>query len=90
VSTNPSKIKEHTPDPSSREPLRQPAVWAALVTALLAVVAAFGLDIPVDARVALVGLAGTVGPLAVWYVGRRKAWSGATVAEQLTKPADQP
>lgn len=84
-----SKARTFTPDPDSREPLRAPATWTALAGALLAVLVGFGVPIPKEAAAALVGLAAVAGPLAVWAWGRRRAWSGATVADMVTRPEDR-
>lgn len=75
-------MSEHTPDPQDREPLAKPATWTALVGALVATAAGFGLPIPDRAATGLVSLAAVAGPLAVWAWGRRRAWSGATVADR--------
>lgn len=79
-------MSEHIPDPESREPLAKPATWTALAAAVVAVAVGFGLDIPEPAQASLIGLAAVAGPLAVWVWGRRRAWSGATVADLVTRP----
>lgn len=82
-----SQVNEYVPDPNDTEPLRRPATWTAIATAVIGLVAAFGLDLPPRAAAAALILAGTVGPLLVWRWGRRRAWSGATVADMRTRPA---
>lgn len=79
-------MSEHVPNPEDREPLRRPATWTALAGALVAVLVGFGLPIPDEAAAALIGLAAVAGPLAVWVWGRRRAWSGASVADVVTRP----
>jgi hypothetical protein len=75
-------MSEHVPDPTSHEPLRQPALWTSLATAVIGVAVGYGLPVPDDARPGIIALAATVGPLLVWWWGRRRAWSGATVADR--------
>lgn len=75
-------MSEHTPDPQDREPLAKPATWTALISAVVATLAGFGLPISDEAATGLVSLAAVAGPLLVWAWGRRRAWSGATVAAQ--------
>lgn len=57
---------------SSGEPLAPLATVAAAVSALLALLAAFGLPLTPEQTAAILGVVGTVGPLVVWWLGRRK------------------
>lgn len=75
-------MSEHTPNPADREPLARPATWTALVAAVVATLAGFGLPVPEQVASGLVGLAAVAGPLVVWRWGRRRAWSGASVADR--------
>lgn len=79
-------MSEHVPNPEDREPLRRPATWTALATAVVTIVAGYGLPVPDDARPGIIALAAVAGPLAVWAWGRRRAWSGASVADVVTRP----
>jgi hypothetical protein len=81
-------MSEYTPDPESREPLAKPATWTALATAAVGVAVGYGLPVPDDARPGIIALAATAGPLLVWAWGRRRAWSGATVA-RIVRAAGQ-
>lgn len=83
-------MSEYVPNPEDREPLRRPATWTALATVLVTTLVGFGLPIPEQAATGIVGLAAIAGPIVVWYWGRRRAWSGATVADVLTRPERQP
>jgi hypothetical protein len=78
------------PDPGSREPLLSRAVIVAAVGALLGLAAAFGLDLSEAQRESITVVAVVGAPLVAAVWARRHVWSGAAVAEQLTKPADQP
>lgn len=79
-------MSEFVPDPDDREPLRRPALWTALATAGVGVLVGYGVPIPDDTRPGLITLVTLVGPLVVWAWGRRRAWSGATVADLATRP----
>jgi hypothetical protein len=79
-----------TPDPGSREPLLSRAVIVAVVGAALGLAAAFGLELSAGQQEAITVVAVVGAPLAAAVWARRHVWSGASVAEQLTKPADQP
>lgn len=82
-------MSEHVPDPEDREPLRRPATWTALATAVVTVAAGYGLPVPDDARPGLIAAVAVLGPIVVWYWGRRRAWSGASVADIATRPERQ-
>jgi hypothetical protein len=84
-------MSEHVPDPTSHEPLALPATWTSLATAVIGVAVGYGLPVPDDARPGIIALAATVGPLLVWWWGRRRSWSGATVADRdrLRRPEQE-
>jgi hypothetical protein len=77
------------PDPESREPLAKPALWTAAATFAVDVVVGYGLPVPDRAAIGIIGLVTLAGPLLVWWWGRRRAWSGATVADMVTRPAER-
>lgn len=54
-------------------------------TAVLALVAAFGLNLSEDQRTAILGVVAVVAPLAVALIGRSRVYSPATVARLLAR-----
>jgi hypothetical protein len=87
-----TKISEYVPDPTSREPLRAPAVWTAAAVAVVDILVGYAVPVPDRAAVGIIALVTTLGPLVVWAWGRRRAWSGATVADRdrLRQPEQDP
>lgn len=83
-------MSEYVPDPEDREPLRRPALWTAAAVAAVDIAVGYGLPIPDKAALGIISLVTTVGPLLVWAWGRRRAWSGASVADIATRPERRP
>ena len=81
-------MSDHVPDPDSREPLLNRAGVTALAGAVVALVSSFGLDLSETQQGALTTILVVVLPVALAAWARRKTWSGATVADLLTKPRD--
>jgi hypothetical protein len=84
-----TEISEHVPDPDSREPLAKPALWTAVGTGVVDILIGYAVPIPDRAAVGIIVLVTTLGPLLVWAWGRRRAWSGASVADLATRPAQR-
>lgn len=78
---NPIKIKSQ-PDPDSREPVLSRAAVTALAGAVVAAVVSFGLPLSEAQQASLTTLLVAVAPVAAALWARRKAWSGASVAER--------
>lgn len=73
-------MTQPTPTPPA-EPLWSVGGITAAVTALLALVTAFGLDLTAEQQTAILGVAAVLAPLAVTLVGRARVFSPATVAK---------
>lgn len=73
-----------TPTPPPSEPLWSVGGITAAVTAVLALVTAFGLPLTDAQQAAILGVAAVAAPLVVALVGRGKVFSPATVA-RLTR-----
>ena len=77
-----------TPDPgASKEPLINVGMVVAAGTALLATVAAFGLDMSDKQTGAVLTLLGVLAPLIVVLLGRLKVFSPATVRKMVVDAA---
>lgn len=70
------------PDPTDREPVLRPAVIVAVVGAVLALAVSLGLDLDGGQQAAVMAVVTAGAPLLAGWLGRRKAWSGASVAER--------
>lgn len=68
-----------TPRPDSSEPLWSVGGVTAAVTAVLAVVTAFGLPLTDAQQAAILGLVAVVAPLVVALIGRTRVYAPATV-----------
>lgn len=75
----------YDPDPDSTEPVLSAGVITTAVTAALALLVAFGLELTDEQRTAILGAAAVVAPLVAAWWGRRKAYSPATVAKLLRR-----
>jgi hypothetical protein len=74
------------PDPTKdqpTEPLRAVALTMAAATAVTTLLVAFGVHLTHEQSAAVVGAVGALGALGVWWWGRRKVYSPATVARLL-------
>lgn len=65
------------------EPARIVGTLGAVVSALLVLLAAFGLDVTADQQAAILGLVAVAAPIAVGFLIRGKVYAPATV-ERLT------
>lgn len=74
------------PDPSSREPLISVGTITAVVTAILALLVAFGLNLSDDQQAAVLGFIAVAAPVAVALAARGKVYAPATVAQMLRDP----
>lgn len=72
-----------------KEPVVTVSTLTAVVAAVLALIAAFGVDLTQAQTVAILGLDAVLAPLVVGFVARRWAYSPATVRTILTKAADE-
>ncbi len=70
---------------SATEPLFTVGSITALVTAVLALVVAFGLPVSDDQQTAILGVVAVAAPLVVAAVGRGRVWSPATVARLMER-----
>ncbi|MGX4657115.1 hypothetical protein ACWCHM_26200 [Micromonospora sp. SCSIO 07396] len=68
---------------SATEPLVTVGVVTAAVTAVLALLTAFGLPVSDEQQTAILGVVAVVAPLVVMAVGRSRVWSPATVARLM-------
>ena len=75
----------YQPDETSEQPLLTVGTITAAGTAVLALVAAFGLDLSDDQQAAVLGVLGVVAPFIVALWGRRKVYAPATVARLLRR-----
>lgn len=82
-------MREHVPDPESREPLLSRATIVAVVGAAVTLAVSFGLPLSDAQQIALTALAAAVAPLVAGWWARRRVWSGATVADLVTRPEKQ-
>jgi hypothetical protein len=69
-----------SPDSAPSEPLITVGAITAGVTAVLALLVAFGLSLSADQQAAILGVVAVVAPLVVSLVGRGRVWSPASVA----------
>lgn len=76
MSTDPSTQSTTT----TGEPLAPVAIVSAVVSAVIALLTAFGLDLSAEQVAAIMGLVAALGALAVWLVGRRKTVPTGNVA----------
>lgn len=76
-----------TPAPTSgaQEPLFTVGSITAGVTALIALVTAFGLDLSDRQQTAILGVVAVLAPLVVSLVGRGRVYAPATVARLLAR-----
>ncbi|MFE7869776.1 hypothetical protein ACFUYE_05425 [Micromonospora humida] len=74
-----------SPESAPTEPLVTVGVVTAAVTAVLALLTAFGLPVSDDQQTAILGLVAVVAPLVVMAVGRSRVWSPATVARLMER-----
>lgn len=81
--TSPAHRAEDTTTPG--EPLAPLAAVSAAVAAILALLAAFGLPLTPDQTAAVLGVVGTVGPLVVWLLGRRRVVPTDNVVAMVAK-----
>ncbi len=63
----------------SREPLITTALLTSAATSLIAVLVSFGLDIPEQQQVAILGAVAVFAPIAVAWAGRHQVWTTASV-----------
>ncbi|MEU7617174.1 hypothetical protein AB0B27_13920 [Micromonospora rifamycinica] len=73
------------PESAPTEPLLTVGSLTALVTAVLALVVAFGLPVSDAQQTAILGVVAVVAPLVVMAVGRGRVWSPATVARLVER-----
>lgn len=67
------------------EPLAPLALVSAAVSAVLALLAAFGLDLSAEQTAAILGVVASVGPLVVWLIGRRRTVPADNVVAMTAK-----
>jgi hypothetical protein len=70
------------------EPLGPIALATAVVSALLALLTAFGVHLTTEQVAAILGLVGTGGPLLVWYLGRKKTVPLTNVVALVNKTGE--
>ena len=75
----------YNPDETSTQPLISVGTITAAGTAVLALVAAFGLDLSDDQQAAVLAVLAVVAPIVVTWWGRRKVYAPATVAKLLRR-----
>lgn len=75
----------YNPDPEDTEPLLSVATITAAGAALLGLAVAFGLHLTDTQEKALLGVVAVVAPLVAAWLGRRRAYSPATVAKLLRR-----
>ena len=75
----------YQPDENSEQPLLTVGTITAAGTALLALVASFGLDLSDDQQAAVLAVLAVVAPFIVTLWGRRKVYAPATVARLLRR-----
>lgn len=75
----------YEPNESSTEPLFTVGTVTAVAAAVLALVAAFGLDLSEDQKTAVLGVVAVAAPFVVAWLGRRRVYSPATVAKLLRR-----
>lgn len=69
-----------------KEPLITVATITAAVSAVLALLVAFGLTLTEAQSVGILGVTGVVAPLAVAWIGRRRVTSPATLRARSHEP----
>jgi hypothetical protein len=75
------------PDPSSSEPALVVGAVTAAVTAVLALLASFGLGLTAEQAAAVTGVAAVLAPLVSGWVTRSRVYSPASVAKLTDPPA---
>lgn len=75
-------------DTSNGEPLAPIAAITAVVSAVLALLLAFGVSLTVEQTAAILGLVAAVGPIVVWWLGRRKTVPVDNVVALVNKQGD--
>ncbi|MEV6693357.1 hypothetical protein AB0M35_17995 [Micromonospora sp. NPDC051196] len=75
----------YSPNPDSTEPVMSAAAITAAVTAMIALLVAFGLELSADQQAAILGVVAVVGPLVAGWWARRTAYAPATVARLLRR-----
>nr|MDT0658016.1 hypothetical protein [Micromonospora sp. DSM 115978] len=73
------------PNPDSTEPVLSAATITAFVTAAIALLVAFGVSLSDDQQSAILGVLAVLAPVVAGIVGRRTAYSPATVARLLRR-----
>ncbi|RAN92669.1 hypothetical protein GAR05_06161 [Micromonospora saelicesensis] len=74
-----------SPESAASEPLFTVGALTAAVTAVLALLVAFGLPISDDQQAAVLGVVAVAGPLAVAALARGRVFSPATVARLASR-----
>jgi hypothetical protein len=75
----------YEPDSDSTEPVMSAATIAAAVSAVIALLVAFGLELSEAQTTAILGVVAVVGPFVAGWWARRSAYSPATVARLLRR-----
>lgn len=75
-------------DQTSGEPLAPAASISAIVSAVITLLVAFGVQLTVDQVAAILGFTGVAGPLAVWYFGRKHTVPANNVVAVVNKEGD--
>lgn len=75
----------YEPDAESTEPLFTVGTITAAVTAVLALLVAFGLDLSDGQKQAILGVVAVAAPFIVTAWGRRRVYAPATVAKLLRR-----
>lgn len=75
----------HIPNADSHEPVLSVGSITAGVTALIALLVAFGLDLTEAQTTAILGVVAVAAPIVVGVLARRRAYSPATVARLLRR-----
>jgi hypothetical protein len=76
-------VDTNTPDPDSQEPVLSVGAVTAGVSALIALLVAFGVDLTEAQTTAILGLVAVAAPFVVGVLARRRAYAPATVARLL-------
>lgn len=79
----PNQPAAQVPASESTEPLWTVGSITAGVTAILALLVAFGLELSTEQKTAILGVVAVAAPLIVTMVGRGKVYAPATVARLL-------
>ncbi|TCB97591.1 hypothetical protein E0H26_11785 [Micromonospora zingiberis] len=75
----------YSPNPDQSEPVMSAATITAAVTAVIALLVAFGLELSEGQTAAILGVVAVVGPLVAGWWARRSAYAPATVARLLRR-----